>query len=213
MKISEASLKRLTQIYRTLSRMIRFDQSDESVSSAQLGDLIGVPSHTIRKDISCLGEIGSSGRGYDVVKLHGFLASELGLATPKKAAVIGIGKIGSALIEYGRFGNSGFDVVAGFDSDVNRIEAKKSEVPLYPAYDIEEIVRREKIELAFLTVTADGAVRSLERLIRGGVKGVVNFSPLILKSDEIHIRNVDLTGELTLLSAMINFGGLTVADE
>lgn len=206
MKISEATLKRLTQIYRTLSRMIRFEQFDASISSAQLGELIGVPSHTVRKDISCLGEIGSSGRGYDIVKLHGFLAEELGLDRPKRAAVVGIGKIGTALIEYGKFGNSGFDVVAGFDADVNRIEAMKSDVPLYPAYDIEEMVRREKIELAFLTVPAEAAPRSLERLMAGGIKGVVNFSPLILKSEEIHIRNVDLTGELTLLSAMVNLG-------
>lgn len=206
MKISEATLKRLTQIYRTLSRMIRFEDHVESISSAQLGKLIGVPSHTVRKDISCLGEIGSSGRGYEIEKLHGFIASELGLDTPKKAAVVGIGKIGTALIDYGRFGNSGFDVIAGFDADVNHIEAMKSDVPLYPAYDIEEIVARKKIELAFLTVPADGATKSLERLIKGGIKGVVNFSPLILQSDEIHIRNVDLTGELTLLSAMVNLG-------
>ncbi len=206
MKISEAALKRLTQVYRTLSRVIRFESHDESISSAQLGKLIGVPSHTIRKDISCLGEIGSSGRGYNIEKLHAFIALNLGLDTPKKAAVVGIGKIGSALIEYGRFGNSGFDVVAGFDADVNHIEAMRSDVPLHPAYDIEEIVKRENIELAFLTVPAEGAEKSLERLISGGIKGVVNFSPLILKSEKIHIRNVDLTGELTLLSAMITMG-------
>ena len=204
MKISEATLKRLTQMYRTLSRMIRFDQLGTTISSAQLGDLINVPSHTIRKDISCLGEIGSSGRGYDIEKLHSFLAQKLGVDKPKRAAVVGIGKVGTALIEYGRFGNSGFELIAGFDADVNHIEAMKSDVPLYPAYEIEEIVAREKIELAFLTVPAVAAEKSLDRLIKGGIKGVVNFSPLVLKNENIHIRNVDLTGELTLLTAMIN---------
>ncbi len=206
MKLSDATLKRLTQMYRTLSRMIRFEKFDQTVSSAQLGSILGVPSHTIRKDISCLGEIGGSGRGYDVEKLQHFLGEKLGVDTPKRAAVVGIGKIGSALIEYGRFGNSGFDLIAGFDANINHIEAMKSDVPLYPAYDIEELVKRQKIELAFLTVPAEAAAKSLERLIAGGIKGVVNFSPLILNSDEIYIRNVDLTGELTLLSAMINLG-------
>ena len=206
MKISEATLKRLTQVYRTLSRMIRFEDLDGTISSAHIGELIGVPSHTIRKDISCLGEIGSSGRGYEIKKLHHFLADNLGIATPKKAAIIGIGKIGTALIDYGRFGNSGFDVVAGFDADINHIESMKSEIPLYPAYDIAEIVKREKIELAFLTVPAKAATKSLERLIEGGIQGVVNFSPLVLNHDKVYIRNVDLTGELTLLSAMINLG-------
>ncbi len=203
MKFSDATLKRLTQIYRVLSRLLWFDEDVTRVSSARLGELIGFPSHTIRKDISCLGEIGSSGRGYDVEDLHNFIAEKLGLHKDRKAAVVGLGRIGAAILDYGRFGKSGFNLIAGFDSNINRVETMSTDVPVFPAYDIAEIVKQKKIELAFITCPAEGAQKSLDRLIEGGIKGVVNFSPIILKSDDIIIRNVDITGELTLLSALI----------
>lgn len=203
MKISDATLKRLTQVYRTLSRLIWFEPEVKYVSSAKLGELIDFPSHTIRKDISCLGEIGNSGRGYDVVDLHDFIAEKLGLHKERKAAVVGLGRIGTAILDYGRFGKSGFNVVAGFDSNINRVDTLVADVPLFPAYEMTDIVREKGIELAFLTVPAEGAEKSLQRLIDGGIKGVVNFSPIVLKSDDIIIRNVDITGELTLLSALI----------
>lgn len=204
MQLSEATLKRLIQMFRTLSRMLRYEPEVTSISSAQLGELIGVPSHTIRKDISCLGEIGSSGRGYEIEKLCGFLADRLGINKERKAAVIGLGKIGTAILEYEKFSNSGFDVVAGFDSDVNRVDTIHTSVPVYPSYRIAEVVEREGIELAFLAVPAVAAEKSVERLVEGGIKGIVNFSPLVLKHDNVFVRNVDLTGELTLLSAMIS---------
>ncbi len=208
MKISEATLKRLTQMYRTLTKMLRYEEEVGHISSAQLGGLIGVPSHTVRKDISCLGEIGSSGRGYDVAKLHQFLAENLGLTESRRTAVVGLGRIGTALIEYGKFSDAGFNVVAGFDANANRVDTLKSNVPLYCAYDIPEIVKRENIELAFLAVPASGAQKSVNRLVEGGIKGIVNFSPLVIQSDKVFIRNVDLSGELTMLSALISVGGL-----
>lgn len=203
MKFSDATLKRLTQVYRVLSRILWFETDVTRVSSARLGELIGFPSHTIRKDISCLGEIGNSGRGYDVEDLHTFIAEKLGLDKDRRATVVGLGRIGTAILDYGRFGKSGFEVVAGFDSNINRVETLSTEVPLYPSYDIADIVKQKKIELAFIACPAEAAQKSLDRLIEGGIKGVVNFSPIILKSDKIIIRNVDITGELTLLSALI----------
>ncbi|MGM0443926.1 MAG: redox-sensing transcriptional repressor Rex [Fibrobacterota bacterium] len=203
MKLSDASLKRLTSIYRVLSRLLWFRSDVANLSSTKLGEYIGYPAHTVRKDISCLGEIGSSGRGYNVEDLHDFIGEKLGLDTPRKAAVVGLGRIGSAILDYGRFSKSGFDVVAGFDSDINRVDTLVSNVPIYPSYDMAEIINRLSIELAFLAVPAESAQKSIDRLIGGGIKGVVNFSPLILKSDKIIIRNMDITGELTLLSALI----------
>ncbi len=203
-KIPEATLARLTQIYRTLSRVIRFEEEKTKLSSAQIGELIGAPSHTVRKDISCLGEVGNSGRGYSVERLYEFIGEKLGLTIDRKTAVVGLGKIGTALMEYGRFGNVGFNLRAGFDADTNRVDTIVTDVPVYPAYDIAEIVKREKIELAFLTTPSSGAQKSVDRLIEGGIKGIVNFSPITLKNENIFIRNVDLTGELTLLSALIS---------
>lgn len=203
-KIPEATLIRLTQIYRALSRVIRFEDDVVRLSSSQIADLIGTTSHTIRKDISCLGEVGNSGKGYDVQRLYDFLAEKLGLSVDRKTAVVGLGKIGTALMEYGRFSNVGFDLKAGFDADTNRVDTIVTDIPVYPAYDIAEIIAREKIELAFLTTPAGGAEKSVERLVEGGIKGIVNFSPITLKSENVFIRNVDLSGELTLLSALIS---------
>ncbi|ERP38887.1 redox-sensing transcriptional repressor Rex [Chitinivibrio alkaliphilus] len=203
MQLSDPTLKRLTAIYRVLSRLICFEPDIVSLSSTKLGEYIGYPAHTVRKDISYLGEVGNSGKGYGVRELHDFIAQKLGLDTARRAAVVGLGRIGSAILDYGRFSQAGFDVVAGFDSDINLVDSMVSSVPVYPSYDIPEIVQRHAIELAFLAVPAGAAEKSVARLVAGGIKGVVNFSPLIMKHDTIIIRNMDITGELTLLSALI----------
>ena len=204
MQLSEATLKRLILMYRTLSRMIRYSDDVSTVSSAQLGELIGVPSHSIRKDLSNLGEIGSSGKGYDVEKLTHFLAEKLELNRERKACVVGLGKIGTALIEYETFSNSGFEMVAGFDSDMNRVDTIRTTVPVYPAYKIAEVLAKENIEMAFLAVPAMAVAKTIKRLKEGGILGIVNLSPVVLTEDDVFIQNIDLTGELTMLSAMIS---------
>jgi redox-sensing transcriptional repressor len=171
------------------------------VSSGRLGELIGVPSHTVRKDINFLQGIGQLGKGYSVKDLRTLIGKKLGIEK-RNAAVIGLGKIGTAIMEYEGFFSAHIEIVAGFDSDINRIDTIKTKVPLFASREISEIVEQKGIELAFLTSSPESAKVCFERLQKGGIKAILNFTPTFLVSDKIHIRNMDLVLESTILSAM-----------
>lgn len=199
--IPSAAIERLSKIYNLLEQVI-LNGDDTHISSSKIGVLIGVPSHTIRKDINFLGDIGQLGKGYSAKDLRALIAKKLGL-TKRRAAIVGLGKIGTAIMEYDRFFSAGIEIVAGFDSDINRIDTIKTRIPLFPAREISEIVKQKNIEIAFLASSPEAAKICFERLEKGGIKAILNFTSTILVSDKIHIRNMDFGLESTILSAQI----------
>jgi len=208
--IPNAAVGRLSVIYNLLEQ-IALNGDDgvrvSHISSGRIGALTGVAPHTVRKDISFLEDIGLHGKGYSVKGLRALIAKKLGLEK-RKAAVIGLGKIGTAIMEYDKFLSSEIEIVAGFDSDINRIDTIKSKIPLFPSREIEDVIKQKGVEIAFLTSSPESAKICFERLEAGGIKAILNFTPTILVSEKIHIRNIDLVLESTVLSAMIGLDGL-----
>lgn len=194
------AISRLCALYQLLGQI----KLQNSVSSAELGKLLGVAAHSIRKDISFLGVAGNSGAGYDVSKLRSLIADSLGLAAVRRVCVVGLGRMGSAILNY-PLGEE-FKLVAGFDSSINRLETIRTSVELFPAYRISEVVRSLSIDLAIITVPAESAQEVAERLVEGGVKGIVNFAPAPVKSKDkgVFVKQIDIDGELSILSARIS---------
>ncbi len=200
-KIPTPTLERLCALYHLIEQLD--NDGIQKVSSAQLGRHLGVNANSIRKDISFLGEIGNCRAGYSVMKLKEFLAEKLKINRKRKSCIVGLGRLGTAILEYDRLSQCGFGIVAGFDSNINKIETIQSKVQLYPANEITAIVKRERIELGVLAVPAHAAEESAKRLIDGGIIGIVNFSPIVIKPEKgIYIRNIDLVGELRIVSIL-----------
>lgn len=178
-----------------------------TISSNEIGKKIGAGPDNVRRDISHLGEIGVSGSGYDIARLKGHIAKRLGFIRERRACVVGMGPLGAALLQYGL--SPEFKIVAGFDSNVNKLETIRTDVPLYPAYEIPDVVRRKNIELAALVVAHESAQEMTQRLIDGGVRGIVNFTsaPLGHPGDGVFVRNVDLAGEFRILAAQCTLSG------
>jgi redox-sensing transcriptional repressor len=195
------TLQRLCLMFQIL-RVLK-EQLQTHTSSQELATHCGTTAFTIRKDIATLGITGNSGQGYDIVKLMSLIGESLGLLKRKKVCVIGLGSLGSALLEHPGFNNDEFEITAGFDSNVNKIETTKSSVPLFPFYQLSSVVSRLGIEYCLLAVSAQAAQDVTDKLVESGVKGIVNFTPVVLKSvnKQIVIRNVDMASELRILTA------------
>lgn len=204
MNIPKPSISRICMIYNLLGELLEAGQTH--ASSAELGKTLGIGAPSIRKDISYLGEIGNTGSRYDIKKLREHISNKLNLDKERKACIVGIGRLGSAILNYDLFTRHGYNIVAGFDSNVNKLETLKTAVNLYPAHTIPEIVQSQNIELAVLAVPASAAQVSADRLIEGGIKGIVNFSPTIINSDkkDVFISNIDVVKEFRVLSALIS---------
>ena len=177
------------------------------VTSAMAEELTGVPRDTIRRDISCLsgtngaesGAIGSNA-GYEPEMLIPLIQRALGLDRRRKFCVVGLGRLGSAYL------NSPpelaeFELAAGFDTNVNRVEILRSPVPLYPAYKLAEVISRFAVEIALLCVPAEAAQAAAERCVAAGVRGILNFASVALKlPPEVAVRNVYVVDELRSLA-------------
>jgi len=192
----------LCKIYSLLEELE--DKGQLKLSSNEIGRRLGVGSHNIRKDLTYLGETGTTGSGYEIKKLKDQIAESLGFTRKRKACIVGLGKMGTAILSNEMFFSKNFDIIAGFDTNINRLETLKIDIPLYPTYDIPVVVKREKIELALLTLPGETAQNIAEKLIEGGIKGIVNFSPVVLSSpdDKVYITNIDIIDEFRFLSAL-----------
>lgn len=196
------AIARLCAMYQVLCDLQREDVA--TVSSGALGERLGVGAHNVRKDVSFLAEAGSAGAGYDVERLRTLIATRFGFQKEKRTCVVGLGRLGSAILQYERLTGEEFRIVAGFDSDINLVETIKTNISVYPAYEISETVRRLGVEMAILAVPFSAAQDSADRLTAGGVRGIINFTPAVIRTDSsVVVRNVDLTSEFRVLSALM----------
>ncbi|MGL4368702.1 MAG: redox-sensing transcriptional repressor Rex [Spirochaetota bacterium] len=203
-ELPQPTIDRLSRIYTLLAQLE--ESGKDQISSSAMGGLSGLSPQSIRKDISIAGWMGSNGSRYDVRRLKAHLAARFGFSVQRRACVVGLGRLGSAMLDYAQPGLHGYAIMAGFDSNMNTIETKKTQVRLYPAYQIAEVVKREKIELAVLCVPAEAAQLSVDRLIEGGIRGIVNFTPAVITcdKDDIFVSQIDIVKEFRILSAMIS---------
>lgn len=239
------TLERLARLFVLLGKLR--DQGLETVSSKRLSELLGVPDHTIRKDLSLLKEVqevelepkgetkpekedalakvagdtkikatgnvedaskvpGARGvRGYPLDSLRSLIGRSLGLTKPRSACLVGLGNLGVAILNRKIWQEGVYRLLAAFDSSENRLELLSSKIPLYHARELESVVRKLRIEIGILTVPPEAAQETADRLVRVGVRGLINFAPVVLtvKSDKVVVRNVSLAGELNILSAYL----------
>lgn len=200
--IPQPSLARLCRLYSLIEELE--EKKETVISSQDIGRRLGVGSHNIRKDIGYLNEAGTSGTGYDISKLKASIEKTLGFNRERNACIIGLGSLGSVIMKYQAMPFPCFKIVAGFDSNINKLETIQTSVPVYPTYEIETVIQRDHIELAVVTEPDINIDKISERLIKGGIKGIINFTPVMLSSENesVHIRNIDIITEFRILSAL-----------
>jgi redox-sensing transcriptional repressor len=205
--ISEPAKERLLQLMRLFEKQALAGDCGP-VTSAQLEQLTGLHRDTVRKDISCLslavggleGTIGSNA-GYHPEQLLPLIKQALGLNRSRKFCVVGLGRLGSAYLNFTPPELAEFELAAGFDTNVNRVEILRSPAPLYPAYKFAEVASRFGIEIALLCVPAQVAQAAAEKCVAAGIRGILNFAPLALSlPPEVAVRNVYVADELRSLT-------------
>jgi redox-sensing transcriptional repressor len=201
--LPQPTLIRLCAIYQFLCALEK--EGVTRISSPELEKRTNIPSHTIRKDINFLGEIGCTGSGYDVAKLKEHIAEKLDFAPRQTACIVGLGNLGQAILNFPTFLSDGaFTIIVGFDSNINKLETIKTKVPLFPSCEIAEVVRKMAIKLAIVAVPATSAQEVCDRLVDGGISGIVNFAQTLIrpKREGVFIRNIDLSVECRILSVL-----------
>jgi len=198
-EIPRKTIYRLSIYLRCLARAR--ENGISTVSSEALAKAAGVKSTQLRKDLACFGTFGTRGLGYDVAELFKIISEELGTSRLQPVILIGVGNLGLALLSYRGFEKEGFEIVAAFDAAPGRKRDKQIKQAIHGMEGLQEFVRGQNIKMAILTVPADAAQEVANRLIRAGITGILNFSPIVLSvPEEIMVNNVNLAIELENLS-------------
>lgn len=198
MSIPENTKRRLVLLNRLLSTF-----EGKTITSQKIEELAGWSAAVVRRDISLLGIICGASNGYKVDELKSKLEITLNLAAKnQKCCIVGLGKTGQSLLDSTELEDSPFNIVAGFDSNVNRTEVLRSVFPLHPTTKLCEVIMEEKIRYAILTVNHDEAQSLTNTLCECGIKGIVNYTQCVLTVPRnVKVKNVSLLTALETLCA------------
>ncbi|MBE0654551.1 MAG: redox-sensing transcriptional repressor Rex [Bacteroidales bacterium] len=171
---------------------IGLDQVYSHIISAETG----YSSAIIRKDFSKLKIQGKKRGGYSIDNILDSISLYFGESKLNEVILVGTGNIGQAIIHYKDFKKYNIKIAAAFDVDPAR-QRKKLDVPVYPPDHCFDFVRKHKIISAIIAVPSFSAQNVCDQLIYCGIKGILNFAPVNLKTpDDVYVSNISLTGEL-----------------
>jgi redox-sensing transcriptional repressor len=197
--IPEATVARLPLYHRILTTMS--EHGIATVSSEDLAAAAGVTSAKLRKDLSHLGSYGTRGVGYDVAFLLYQIARQLGLTQDWPVVIVGLGNLGHALANYGGFGTRGFRVVGLVDADPQIKGKRVADLEVQPLEQLDDVVRRTGALIGVIATPASAAQEVCDRLVAAGIRGVLNFAPVLLSVPaDVDVRKVDLALELQILA-------------
>ncbi len=196
-KIPDETVRRLPVYLRELLRSL--EEWRQHISSQNLADCLGVNSCQIRKDFSYFGDFGTRGVGYNVKKLVKQISKVLGLDVSHKAALVGVGNLGSSVLAYSGFKTYGFDIVAAFDIDPRKVGKTTKNITIENVSKLQSLEKRN-INLGILAVPFEAAQQVAEALIKAGVKGILNFSGCyITVPKKVKVITIDMAIDLARL--------------
>lgn len=188
--VSDAVIRRLPRYYRYLDDLHL--KGSVRISSSTLGEKMGITASQIRQDLSCFGEFGQQGYGYNVDELRGEIGRILGVDQSHRIIVVGVGNLGRALIQNFRFNDTGFLLEAAFDVSPALVGTDIAGVPVLDTTELERFVPEHKPDVAVLTVPRAAAQQMADRLIGLGVRGFWNFTNVELSSQAENVRFEDV---------------------
>ncbi len=171
------------------------------INSQQLAEMCGTNAAQVRKDMSYLGELGTRGLGYDVEELILHISRVLGVTERRKVAIFGFGKLGSALVAYSGFHERGFEVVAVFDVDPDKIGRSVGGVTVTSSADAVTVLRERGVEIVIIATPPESAQEAADAAVAAGIKAILNLAPTnLVVPDAVVVRQLCTSTELQILS-------------
>ena len=177
------------------------DSGAQFISAPAIAKELSFSEEQVRKDLQLVTR--SSGKpksGRDIAELIADIKQFLNYGNLTKAAVVGVGHLGKALMNYKGFNDFGLDIVCGFDVDESIVGSKENGKEIYSIYQIASKIEEFRIEIAILAVPSSEAQDIADRFMNAGIKGIWNFAPIHIKAKEdVVIENVNLASSFAVL--------------
>ncbi len=188
---SEKTIERLI-LYRRL--LMNIDPAEKpNIYSHELSLLTGFTSAQIRRDLMAIGYSGSPVKGYDIKKLFSSLSDFIDADEVQQVAIIGLGQLGRAIVNYFRGRRKKLEITVAFDKDPNKINRVVNGVHCHSIDLLEKIIAEKGIRIAILAIPEDQAQTMGERLAEAGITGILNYAPTQLKLPvSVYVENRDM---------------------
>jgi len=193
--IPEDTIKRLPVYLRNLLNMKKM--GEKIISSKKITLSLNILPEQFRKDLSYFGTFGKRGVGYEVDKLIKILEKIIGIDKEIKVILVGVGRLGSALIKFKGFSILNMKIVYAFDNDPEKIGKLIDDIKIEDINQMDKFIKKEKIKVGIITVPASSAQEVAEKMVKSGIKAILNFAPTILNlPKDIYVNYVDMASEL-----------------
>lgn len=209
---NEVAVPRLFAYHRALAGALAAGKT--VITSHGIAGLLGhaISSTQIRKDLSALGPLGRRGQGYAIKQLVGQLALVLGLERDWRIAIVGFGYLGHAFATFVAAREERFKVAAIFDRSPDVIGVRWQDTLVRDVRELEDVLSTVDCNIGVIAVPAQAAQPVAKRLAASGVRALLNFAPASLHLREpVIVRNIDLAGELSILTHRLTFAEMTQA--
>jgi len=189
-RIPEVVVDRLPLYARALA--VLQSEGQEVVSSAELGERLRETAAQIRKDLSYFGRFGKQGSGYNVEQLLEQLQFILGLDRQWRMALVGVGRLGRAILEYGGFAPQGFIVTQAFDANPALVGLRLGDITVRHVNQLEEALSNEPVDIGVVAVPASAAQKVVDAMVRCGIKAILTYAPIPTQAPpDVEQRRVD----------------------
>ena len=201
--VAPSTIRRLSLYLQFLAEAER--EGKATVSSRALAERGGATPAQVRKDLSFFGSFGKRGIGYPAVELGARIREILGLERRYRVVIVGAGRIGAALANYPGFDQRGFDIVAIYDTDPAKVGRPLDGHTVRSVTLMEADFAAEPADIAVIGTPAGAAQEIAERLVRLGVRAILNFAPVALAVPrDVTVTNVNMALELEALTFALN---------
>ena len=189
-EVPDVVVSRLPQYVRTLSQLLA--EGVQIANSQQLGEKLQITPAQIRKDLSYFGRFGKQGRGYNVDHLLEELKQILGLTVTWNVAVVGVGRLGRAILNYPGFSPDGFQLVAALDDNPEVVGRDVGGLTVQPVDQLGEVIDRYNVSIAIVAVPIAYTQKVVDRLVDCGIKAILNYAPIMPQvPDDVSVRSID----------------------
>jgi redox-sensing transcriptional repressor len=196
--VSVQTIQRLPRYYQYISYLRK--QGDRFVSSLRLSKQTYVEATQVRKDLTSIGHTGKPKVGYDVIELMSTIETYLGLHEIRDAVLVGVGHLGTAIIQYPGFADYGLRIRAVFDADPLKIGSHIQGRVIQDISTIDQYIANNDISIGILTLPAPVAQEAANTLVNAGIEAIWNFAPINLQApDNVTIKYENLAFGLSIL--------------
>lgn len=201
--VSIEMIRRLPKYYDVIDMAAK--QGAKNISTSVIAEHLNLEPILVRKDLEHTGAKGKPRVGFDALELMESIAAFLGWGSLDNIVLVGCGSLGSALLGYKGFSRSGFDIVAGFDVDKEKIGKSIHGKKVLPLAKLKDLCMRMHIEVGIISTPAEHAQSIADLMVESGIKGIWNFSRAALKTPKnVIVHQEDMAASLVILIKKMN---------